>query len=204
MIDSNTEILVRNTTCALFMLDGELSNWIKKNPFNKSGNELEFILQVESNHNNNVYITLDYSDESYTDNINAVLISKNLTPKEIDYTKTFQPLTHKSFLNKGIKVAIKERLRFSKLSNSLKETIALTMHNLVERMILSETITSSKLGFTKTSVVVYMQYNNGVVVKVEYNVNEIESFMEKLSNHKLNNVRVSFRNAFNGENQCNA
>lgn len=203
MIDSSTELLVRNTTCGLFMLDGELSEWVKNNPFNRNGNELEFILQVESNNNSDVYITLDYSVEGYTNAINAVYIGKKLTEKEKVYVSNFQPVTLSSFSKKGIKTPILESMKFLKISDSLKITIADSLHNLVERMLMSNTVDGTKVGFTKTSVVVYMRYTNGKVIKVEYYLNDIEKFMAELLEHTLSTSRQVFRKFIKGETKCN-
>lgn len=186
----------------MILLNGHLARWAKEHKLTTTISKLMFVMQIESEKLDDVYLTLVYDDGNKETSIAAGYVGQNLTAVEDKYCQKLPFFTDRDLIKTPpYEVIANGKLKNLKDDTGIVHQVALGFHNLmVDTCNLSPGITAA-LANNNGSAILFLRGNEEYVTKIEFYLKDIINFIRDIEQHRTETIRNSIKSLITKERQ---
>lgn len=191
---------IYNSTYLMILLNGHLAQWAKEHKLTTTISKLMFVMQIESEKLDDVFLTLVYDDGVNETSVAAGYIGQNLTDVEDKYCQKLPFFTDRDLIKTPpYEVITNGKLKDLDDSTGILHQVALGFHNLmVDTCNLSPGITAA-LANNNGSAILFLRDNEEYVTKIEFYLKDIIKFISNIEQQRTTTIRNSIKSLINKE-----
>lgn len=170
---------VCNATYLMILLDSCLADWAKESSLSAGKNNLRFIMSIETDKLDDVYLSLSYTGPDGEVVIPAGYVGQELTAKESKFCEKLPVFTSLDLRNKPPFSVIIDKFKNLNDQSSIVEAVAVALHCVMVNSCEVAPRVSAALATSNGSAILFLRNKELYVTKFEIYVKDIVKFIEE-------------------------